>query len=210
MRRGGRGSYGVGVERLEDLAEIAEASELGGGDGVHSRRQPFPQAVAHDLELNRLDPLARRPVRCPGATVDEQSHEVVDERLGNRRSERAARACQRARDRSEGTVATEGLEPVPRAQPAGQPRGQRVEVGDVVLADGENDPQRRVVGEGVADAVDEVLARGPAVRKCGEELLELVDDDGPRFRIALVVVGPARRLRGAGLRRSARRGRNQR
>ena len=88
----------------------------------------------------------------------------------------------------------------PRPQPLGEARRESFELGEVLLAHQEDDPQRRVAGDRLGDLREErLLLLLPVVavelvdELRREELLELVEDENAGLR--LVAARPAQVLR---------------
>lgn len=71
------------------------------------------------------------------------------------------------------------VEPVTHPQPIGQKPCVGVELGNVVLAHGQNHPQMGVGGERLAQLAKKVLTLVPLLRVGGEDLFKLVDHQHP-------------------------------
>ena len=186
--RRGRGVHRALVELPEHGVDVAEGLHLRLGDRRRVGRQVLPQAPADELELDRLDEAAVDVA----VRADAHRQQPVDERLRDAVGERAPRAVERAAHGRERRVALERLEQEPRLQPLRQERREPLELGEVLLPHHEHDAQQRVGRDRLGDLDEEAaLLLLPAVavqlvhRLGGEELLELVEHERPRPRLAL-------------------------
>ena len=102
---------GLVVEASQHLVDVAEGAEVILGDLGHVPREPVPEALACDLELDRLDVLALDLDALATAGVDAEPEQVGYELLRDAGRIRAARRVRGVDDRGDRGVGAEALEP---------------------------------------------------------------------------------------------------
>ncbi len=168
------GRQRVAIEAGERLVHVSDRIQVGVGNRAgRPVLDVLPKLVAHHLQLHRLDVLPRR-----GALLARHAHlaQVVDQAFGRARGEWPAAQLGRPADRLQGRGDGHPLHVETRAQPVEYQVGVRVQRGHVILAQGQNHPQARVVQERLVQLAKKLRALGPAVRVAGDQLLELIDD----------------------------------